>query len=236
MSSKAGAKRRQSMNNKKNKQQLQQKHPAAGDGSSSAAPSRLNLHLDLGQSWWEVKSGGIDEGDEYLQKLLERKAAAAAAVAAAVDADQEAETKKAQKKKKKSKKNNKAAEATQDSVVSLTFEEKEAMRRAAAANFLSQVKYFHKKNNGDSDAAWLKTMMRKGTISDRVAAITLAVQQVRYVFVDTGVKDAYRASTCFEVELPACCACVGTCVQLERSGPACGDGHKKQSARAAIGN
>jgi len=150
--------------------------------AASNAPTRLNLHLNLGQSWWQLK-GGVDENDEYLQKLLKRKEEAKRlAEESAARASDAAEAAQGKKKPKKHKKKKPATSATSDAeTASMPFEDIEKLRKQAGENFVSQVKIFHKKNSGNSDAAWLKTMMRKGTISDRVAAMTLAIQQVCYI-------------------------------------------------------
>ena len=47
----------------------------------------------------------------------------------------------------------------------------------AAVLFTKQEGLFNARNTKDKDAKWLSTMMRNGTMSDRVSASTLAVQQ-----------------------------------------------------------
>ena len=49
--------------------------------------------------------------------------------------------------------------------------------KRAAILFSKQEALFNARNTKDKDAKWLSTMMRNGTMSDRVSASTLAVQQ-----------------------------------------------------------
>ena len=64
-----------------------------------------------------------------------------------------------------------------DGIHSSSFAGVDEESKRAAMLFTKQEALFNARNAKDKDAKWLSTMMRNGTMSDRVSASTLAVQQ-----------------------------------------------------------
>ena len=70
-----------------------------------------------------------------------------------------------------------AGDTATSSASAPNFRQFDVESKRAAVLFTKQEALFNTRNSKDKDAKWLSTMMRNGTMSDRVAASTLAVQQ-----------------------------------------------------------